>query len=66
MDPQCSFVRVRGGRWVLTASGGVEIESWDVIDHSEIVQGVDQLRDQAVRKESTASWFWNVQLPRSS
>ena len=65
VDPQCSFVRVRGGRWVLTASGGVEIESWDVVDHSEVVQGVGQLRNHAMRKENAASWFWNVQLPRS-
>ena len=66
VDPQCSFVRVRGGRWVLTASGGVEIESWDVIDRSEVVPGVEQLRNRAIRKEDEAAWVWNVQLPRSS
>jgi hypothetical protein len=53
----CSFVRTSRG-WTVTASGGVQIESWKVASQHQ-----DSEPLQAVRAKSTpaagASWWWN-------
>lgn len=54
--PQCSFVRGRAG-WVVTASGGVDINAFGVVE--------DQTTDASVAQSRTAlasagdRWWWN-------
>ena len=53
---QCSFIKVRRN-YVITASGGVEVESWDVAANTQVVPAVGQVRAKAA--QSAATWWWN-------
>jgi hypothetical protein len=37
----------KGSEWVITASGGVSINSWEVADKSEVIQAVGETREKA-------------------
>jgi hypothetical protein len=54
---QCSFIRA-GNQYIITASGGVQIESWDVASRSEQNDRVDQVRQRAIAK-APSQWWWN-------
>ena len=54
--PEVSFVKVRGGMQV-TASGGVDITSWQVANQSKADAKVDSLRTTATKDSD--SWWWN-------
>jgi hypothetical protein len=56
VDPQVSFVRTRKGLTV-TASGGVQIESWDVADRQQVDAQLAQVRDKALAANSK-QWWW--------
>jgi hypothetical protein len=53
----CSFVRLTSS-WLVTASGGVQIDSWSVVANSEVVTGLSQTRQAALRDGQSAIW-WN-------
>jgi len=55
---QCSYVK-RGRSWIVTASGGVQIESWEVAGRSKRDGKVDHVRSQAAAPEDHATWWWN-------
>jgi hypothetical protein len=47
----------KGGRWVITASGGVEINSWKVADKIETAKTLAPVRQSA--GHTGAKWWWN-------
>lgn len=57
LEPQCSFVRGQAG-WVVSASGGVEINPWQVVSEAS-------RQDDAVKSVHSKSislnthWWWN-------
>lgn len=53
---QSSFMK-KGRNYIITASGGVQIESWQVADKSEVNAQITEVRRQAA--SSTSSWWWN-------
>jgi hypothetical protein len=54
---QCSFVK-RSREFLITASGGVDITSWQVASKSVTDQAVKQVREHAAAKTSGNVW-WN-------
>lgn len=54
--PVCSFVRTRRG-WVVTTSGGVQVDSWDVAARTTTEVPLADLRDRA--GQSGTAWWWN-------
>lgn len=53
---QCSFVKA-GKEWIITASGGVEIDPWQVAERSEVDRQVAQVRDKAAPADAAAWWY---------
>ncbi|MDP7018762.1 MAG: DUF1598 domain-containing protein [Pirellulaceae bacterium] len=53
--PQCSFVKSRKG-WIVTASGGVSIESWQVASKSIVDNRMSNHREAA---QGGKHWWWN-------
>jgi hypothetical protein len=53
--PEVSFLRTRGS-WIVTASGGVQIESWQAASRTENVANLGQVRAHAGR--SAGSFWW--------
>lgn len=54
------FSAVKKGRqWVITASGGVDINSWAVADNTENVAGMDKLRTEQLASNTNDIWWWN-------
>ena len=53
---QVSFVRKRG-RWVLSASGGVQMYPWEIADQTEQDATVSGVREEAVAK-AASNWWW--------
>jgi hypothetical protein len=56
VPPQFSFIKSRSGI-IVTASGGVQVESWEVANHTETIVPMAQLR--AAAKTKTKRWWWN-------
>lgn len=56
VDTQVSFVRKRG-RYILSASGGVQMYPWEVADRSETSNALAPVRSAAVAK-ATGNWWW--------
>jgi hypothetical protein len=48
----------KGRGWVISASGGVEIQSWEVADNVEASPDMANTRDQAAPREPS-TWWWN-------
>lgn len=57
VPPQCSFLKTRAG-WVVTASGGVQVESFQVASRTEVSSAIKEVR-QNVTRPTGASWWWN-------
>ena len=55
--PQCSFVYGRGG-WIVTASGGVDVNGFEVVQNQETDSAVADSRTKALAA-SGDSWWWN-------
>jgi hypothetical protein len=53
---QCSFVK-QGSRYVIAASGGVQVESWQVASKEEVSSKVADVRKQSASSAST--WWWH-------
>ena len=56
VSPVCSFVRTRRG-WVVTTSGGVQVDSWDVATRTTMDAPLAVLRERA--GQSGTTWWWN-------
>ena len=56
VDTQCSVVH-RSGKAILTASGGVDINSWAIADKTEEVSSVGEVRQKAAAK-SAGGLYW--------
>ena len=55
---ECSFVHLSRS-WLVTASGGVQVDSWAVASNSEVLDAVVSVGD--VAKVRTAErWWWNA------
>jgi hypothetical protein len=52
---QCSFIR-RDREYVITASGGVEIASWQVASKAEVDSKVGSVREKAAMPAPGALW----------
>jgi hypothetical protein len=52
---QCSFAK-HGREYVITASGGVQIESWQVASRTEVGPQMAPLRRQSA--SMTSNWWW--------
>lgn len=57
VDPQCSFIHGRNG-WVVTASGGVDIDAFSIVQNQVADPSVGQKRT-ALLAASTDRWWWN-------
>lgn len=53
---QCSFVK-RGKDYIITASGGVEIDSWQVASRTAVSEAAGEVRRRVI--PSGESWRWN-------
>ena len=55
--PQCSFIRGRSG-WVVTASGGVDINAFEVVENQSTDTTIASQRSVALAA-SQDRWWWN-------
>jgi len=55
--PHCSFIRGKAG-WIVTASGGVEITPFDVVENQVLQPSLVETRQRAAA-EGADSWWWN-------
>jgi hypothetical protein len=56
IPPQCSFVRGRAG-WTVSASGGVEINPWRVVqEQAKASESVTLVREKIGQSKH---WWWN-------
>ncbi|NND99477.1 MAG: DUF1598 domain-containing protein [Pirellulaceae bacterium] len=58
VSPQCSFVRGRSG-WVVTASGGVDINAFSVVQDQQDDSSVADTRKSALASSEGDRWWWN-------
>ena len=58
VEPHCSFIRGRAG-WVVTASGGVDINGFEVVQNQVADQSGDNIRKEALAASTTNRWWWN-------
>jgi hypothetical protein len=56
--PQCSFLKTRLG-WIVTASGGVDVDSWRVVSKNVVDPAVKAARTKAGYPEDSKSFWWN-------
>jgi hypothetical protein len=57
VEPQCSFLKI-GRNYVITASGGVQIDSWEVAAHSAVAPQLKSVHAEGTPQTSKA-WWWN-------
>ena len=57
VDPQCSFIR-GNNRWVVTASGGVDINAFQVVEDQSVDNQIAGQRKTALAA-TTDRWWWN-------
>lgn len=58
VDPQCSFVRGRSG-WTVTASGGVSVDSFEVVENQQVDATIAQRRQRGAETTAAGRWWWN-------
>lgn len=58
LAPQCSFVKGRSG-WIVTASGGVDINGFEVVQNQKVDQSVTDVRKAALKTNGGDTWWWN-------
>jgi hypothetical protein len=54
--PEISFLKAKDNL-IVTASGGVAVESWQVADKKEVVAEVAQIREKAARGQRKSLWW---------
>lgn len=57
VEPQCSFVRGNNG-WTVTASGGVDVNAFEVVESQQLDTSLTQVRQTAAAAD-VSSWWWN-------
>ena len=55
---QCSFVK-RNREFVITASGGVQIDSFGVADKVAVDDSINSVRQSSLAKPAGKTWWWN-------
>ncbi len=55
---QCSYVRTSRS-WIVTASGGIQVDSWSVVAQSETVNELRKSGDAALSRTANR-WWWNA------
>ncbi len=58
VEPHCSFIKGRSG-WVVTASGGVDINGFEVVENQVTDPTTDVVRREALASASADHWWWN-------
>jgi len=56
VDTQCSFLK-SGRSYIITASGGVDIDSWKVASNSQVS---NELATQHAAAKPARHWWWNM------
>ena len=56
ISPEVSFLRARNA-WIVTASGGVEVQSWQVASQVEVSSQIGDVRQEAA--PNTKSLWWH-------
>lgn len=54
---QCSTTK-KGRNWIITASGGVDVDVWGVVEKVETDAAVDQTHGASAPQDA-AQWWWN-------
>ena len=50
---------VRGGRgWIVSVSGGVEIDAWSVVEDMQVDQGLADVYTKSTQVDSDSRWWW--------
>ena len=49
----------KGRNWVITASGGVMVDSWRVADKTAVDADTGKVRTDAARPADRSQWWWN-------
>jgi hypothetical protein len=49
----------KGSNWIISASGGVEIDAWQILDNPEKSDTLAPKRNQAAAQPNTKRWWWN-------
>ena len=57
IEAQSSFVQ-KGGDWITSTSGGVQIHSWGVADRKEVSASLAPVREKGARAKHIG-WRWN-------
>lgn len=55
--PQCSFAKGRSG-WTVTASGGVDISAFEVVEKQTVDSSVAAVKAIAIASSGTENWWW--------
>ncbi len=58
VEPQCSFVRGASG-WVVTASGGVDVNAFEVVQSQQVEPAITAVRERAAEPDASQTWWWN-------
>ena len=58
VDPHCSFIRGRAG-WVVTASGGVDINGFEIVQNQVADETGSEKRREALAASTSNRWWWN-------
>ena len=58
VDPQCSFIRGRGGKWVVTASGGVDINGFEIVEKQQTDKSLGKVCSTALAATND-NWWWD-------
>jgi hypothetical protein len=54
---QCSYLK-KGRSYIITASGGVEIDAWGVVEKNQTDAAVDKVH-RASTGPQNGNWWWN-------
>ena len=58
VSTQCSFTKA-GKDYIITASGGVLVESFEVVGKSVVSKNLPSLRGKAASPRGGKPWYWN-------
>ena len=58
VDSKASFVK-RGREWIISASGGVQVNPWSVVEAVETSDSLSDVRRQATSGNRDDTWWWD-------
>lgn len=56
---QCSYRQMRSGEIMVTASGGIQVGSWEVLEKVEVDNSINEARKLAASTRESSGIFWN-------